>query len=462
MGMRRLIAGAIIVGSLLVGIGTAIVLASGGGADDVPVSTTDHTRTAEEEATGAGAATACGVSADDWYCASSPVSRGQMAAFLTRTLDLSDVGTVDRFVDDAGSIFEPAINKVAAAGIAEGCNPPSNDSFCPGSVVTRGELADVLARAYSLPDPGGNRFVDDDASPFQGAIDALVATGIADACNPPANDRFCPNDLVRHDEMALLVAKAEGLPAIIVLEPEAEFPEPSWQERVDVLISVFENSTTEIQYGYVEELGDGRGITAGRAGFTSGTGDLLRVVRDYVAARPATALSAYLPRLEELARTRSEATTGLEGFAEGWVAAAEDPLLRDIQDRVTRELYFDPSQAIADEIGAEFPLTRGALYGAGIQHGIGDDPDGLPALVSETNASMGGTPADGVDEREWLETFLWTRRWHLENASDPATREAWRASVVRVDTWLDLLARDLVSLDRSFVVVVYGGEYAIS
>ena len=244
--------------------------------------------------------------------------------------------------------------------------------------------------------------------------------------------------------------------------PPAPAPgEEAWLGRAEALLSVFENATTEIQYGYAEALGDGRGITAGRAGFTSGTGDLVIVVRDYVAARPETPLAAYLPRLEELARNWSGSTAGLEGFIEDWAAAAEDPVMREIQDRVARELYFYPSQAIADQIGAGFPLTRAALFGTGIQHGIGDDPDGLPALVAETNGSMGGTPGSGVDERAWLESFLWIRRAHLEWAHDPATREAWQQTTDRVDVWLDLLSRDLLYLDRPFSIWVYGGEYWI-
>ncbi len=43
------------------------------------------------------------------------------------------------------------------------------------------------------------------------------------------------------------------------------------QKRViaDQLVSVFENDTPIIQYGYAKKMHDGRGITAGRAGFTS-------------------------------------------------------------------------------------------------------------------------------------------------------------------------------------------------
>ena len=45
---------------------------------------------------------------------------------------------------------------------------------------------------------------------------------------------------------------------------------------IDSITSCFENSTKTIQYGYVEALNDGRGYTAGKAGFTTGTGDLGR------------------------------------------------------------------------------------------------------------------------------------------------------------------------------------------
>jgi hypothetical protein len=69
-----------------------------------------------------------------------------MAAFLVRALGLAAPGDVD-FVDDDGSIFEADIEKLAAAGITRGCNPPVNDMFCPSDPVTRGQMAAFLRRA---------------------------------------------------------------------------------------------------------------------------------------------------------------------------------------------------------------------------------------------------------------------------------------------------------------------------
>ena len=78
------------------------------------------------------------------------------------------------------------------------------------------------------------------------------------------------------------------------------------QQRIvaDQIISVFENNTPVIQYGYAKNLNDGRGITAGRAGFTSATGDMLAVIERYSAKVPVNYLAAYLPALRELSANR--------------------------------------------------------------------------------------------------------------------------------------------------------------
>lgn len=52
-----------------------------------------------------------------------------------------------RFVDDDGNPHEPSIEAIAARGITVGCNPPTNDRYCPSGLVTRGEMAAFLIRA---------------------------------------------------------------------------------------------------------------------------------------------------------------------------------------------------------------------------------------------------------------------------------------------------------------------------
>lgn len=88
---------------------------------------------------------------DRSYCPQQWVTRGQMAAFLHRALGnvLTPVGTPGTFLDVADSPFASDIAWLSAAGITRGCNPPVNDRFCPDSAVTRGQMAAFLHRALN-------------------------------------------------------------------------------------------------------------------------------------------------------------------------------------------------------------------------------------------------------------------------------------------------------------------------
>jgi hypothetical protein len=50
------------------------------------------------------------------------------------------------FVDDDTSVFEADIEWLAGAGVTRGCNPPTNDRFCPNDEVTRGQMAAFMRR----------------------------------------------------------------------------------------------------------------------------------------------------------------------------------------------------------------------------------------------------------------------------------------------------------------------------
>jgi hypothetical protein len=50
------------------------------------------------------------------------------------------------FVDDDDSVFEADINWLSTSGVTAGCNPPTNDRFCPDDAVTRGQMAAFMRR----------------------------------------------------------------------------------------------------------------------------------------------------------------------------------------------------------------------------------------------------------------------------------------------------------------------------
>lgn len=158
----------------------------------------------------AGIAKGCDPPTNTRFCPDDRVTRGQMAAFLQRGLGLR-TASGDPFRDDDGSTFEPAIEALAAAGVTRGCNPPRNDRYCPDGFVTRGEMAAFLQRALDLPTPRADRFRDDDTSAFEPAIEALAAADVTKGCNPPRNDRFCPDAHVTRGQMAAFLQRALGL-----------------------------------------------------------------------------------------------------------------------------------------------------------------------------------------------------------------------------------------------------------
>jgi chitosanase len=215
--------------------------------------------------------------------------------------------------------------------------------------------------------------------------------------------------------------------------------DPQRKHVAEAIISSFENSTTELPYAAAEQLGDGRGITAGRAGFTSGTHDLLLVVRRYEqGAGGSTPLTKYVRPLTRIDSAVAEggdgdSTKGLDGFEEAWAQTSRtDPRLNQAQDAVYDDLYFRPATDRARAIGVTTALGQLALLDTGIQHGIGTGPDDLPALITETGAPAGDDPA-------WLRRFLEVRRRHLEHPAYEETTDVWRESLPRVDTLESLI-----------------------
>ncbi len=140
---------------------------------------------------------------DIQFCPEQVVSRGQMAAFLGRALGLPAAGG-DTFSDDNDSVFESDIERFAAAGITRGC---STTRFCPDDPVTHGQMAAFLARAYDLPEADRDYFADDSGSIFEDAINRLAASGITSGCT---SSSFCANDEVTRGQMAAFLRRAES------------------------------------------------------------------------------------------------------------------------------------------------------------------------------------------------------------------------------------------------------------
>jgi chitosanase len=234
---------------------------------------------------------------------------------------------------------------------------------------------------------------------------------------------------------------------------------PALKSCIEEMISVFENGSTSFNYDEIEDLNDGRGYTAGRAGFTTKEGDLLQVVEAYDLARPNNALSGFIPILRKVGGTRS--TEGLEGLPAAWEqAASDDPLFRQAQDQVSEELYYGPAMKRADGLNLQSPLAKFALYDAVIQHGIGEESDSLDGIIRAATRAAG--PPSEAGEKNWLMAFLTARKKVLLNARDPETRTTWKESVGRVNEQLRLLNEGNLQLSPPLILNPNGTAFTVN
>lgn len=105
--------------------------------------TDDETSQHEGDINRLAAAGITGGCAASRFCPRNDVSRAQMASFLVRAFDLAPTNT-DFFTDDEGNLHENQINALAASGITGGC---ATKRYCPSSPVSRGQMAAFLERA---------------------------------------------------------------------------------------------------------------------------------------------------------------------------------------------------------------------------------------------------------------------------------------------------------------------------
>lgn len=167
----------------------------------------------------------CNPPRNDRFCPDRSLTRGEMATIMVRKFGLTagdDAGV--SFTDTATSVHRSNIAIFAAEGITRGCNPPTNDRFCPNRVVTRGEFATFLVRVLGLEGSDTGGFTDTAGSVHRFNIGLIAREGITRGCNPPANTRFCPNRGLSRGEVATLLSRVGPSTPPPVFEPRPSSP----------------------------------------------------------------------------------------------------------------------------------------------------------------------------------------------------------------------------------------------
>ncbi|MGW6011220.1 chitosanase [Streptomyces sp. NPDC055210] len=226
---------------------------------------------------------------------------------------------------------------------------------------------------------------------------------------------------------------------------------PGKKELAQRIVSSAENSSLDwrAQYGYIEDIDDGRGYTAGIIGFTTGTHDLLVLVERYTKAHPGNALARYLPALRKVDGSESHAGLG-DGFVAAWKAEAAKAAFQRAQDSERDRVYFDPAVRLAKRDGLGV-LGQFIYYDAMVMHGPGNP--GFYGIRKQAMAEA-DTPAEGGKEVSYLDIFLDMRKKTMEDEG--------RRDTSRVDTAQRRFLYDgNLDLDTPLKWKVYGQPYEV-
>ncbi|MGW3360354.1 chitosanase [Streptomyces bungoensis] len=230
--------------------------------------------------------------------------------------------------------------------------------------------------------------------------------------------------------------------------------DPAKKEIAMRLVSSAENSSLDwkAQYKYIEDIGDGRGYTAGIIGFCSGTGDMLDLVQLYADRKPGNVLAPYLPALRDVDGTDSH--QGLDpNFPKDWRKAAQDTVFQQCQNDERDRVYFDPAVSRGKTDGLR-ALGQFCYYDAIVMHGDGGDPTSFSSIRKRALRSA-RPPAQGGDETAYLNAFLDARVWAMK-------QEEAHSDTSRVDTEQRVfLRKGNLDLNTPLDWKVYGDPYHI-
>lgn len=339
----------------------------------------------------AGITLGCNPPINDRFCPRDPVTRGQMAAFLVRALTLADGVGANLFSDDDVSVFEDDIDRLATAGITLGCNPPENDLFCPNDVVTRGQMAAFLVRAFEYAPAGGSGFEDTSGSVFEADIAALAAEGVTRGCNPPANTRFCPDAAVTREQMATFLTRAVGLEPIEPAPHDPGWyatPTPTGLVRVIAVPTAgtptFADALAAAQPGDIIELASGTHVNPGGnlVLASSGTSSHWIAIRGAAGGRPVLDLDGGGELRISASNVVLENLEIVDGSGNNLHIAPEDETIANI---VVRDVMIHD---LRDGPGAAIKINRNNERAAGVSHVYVEESD-----LSEARANA---VVDGV------------------------------------------------------------------
>ena len=305
---------------------------------------------------------------DGRYLPAARVSREQMASFIVRLVQKSG-GTLpnaaaDAFTDDNGSIHQPAINRLAAAGILDG---KGGGLYDPTGAVTRGQMASFIVQAYEYRSATtmaskADHFADDNGTTHEGNINKGAEVGITSGF---ADGTYGDGRFVTRDQMASFLARILDL---LVTSGLASTRTAGYSVKV---IYVLPNDGVDRQLGTNGAID--RSVVAAQRWFEAQTGGSHFSIDPGVTTFRLSESNADLASSGPFVRDRLETSLEAAGF--------DDP-------RKIYAVYYDGTSTVACG-GAAWPPT---LVGNVTALYLRGEPPGSPPCADTALASSEDAP----------------------------------------------------------------------
>jgi chitosanase len=206
------------------------------------------------------------------------------------------------------------------------------------------------------------------------------------------------------------------------------------------LTSIFENSNMEFQWGYCENINDGRGYTCGISGFCSGTGDLVEVFAEYCWLRPDDKKAKDIYKILE--RTNNDDTSKLSELPKFFTDNKDNDQFKSAQVVITNKLYVQGCNRICTTFMIRTALGVGQIFDACTNHG-------------ESGAKEIALRVGNLPEQEWITNFLTERKKIL------AADKTWKEAIDRINVYQKLQKEENYDLKSPIKVKCYGDNFIL-
>jgi chitosanase len=211
------------------------------------------------------------------------------------------------------------------------------------------------------------------------------------------------------------------------------------KKTIKAIVNIFETSKVLGNYGQVTLLkGDTGHLTYGRSQTTLGSGNLHKLIEQYVntpGAAHADDLRPYLQRLEE----RDISLDHDENLKTVLREAGDDPVMQTVQDEFFDVRYWKPCLESAAGISLADPLCIAVVYDSHI-HGSWE-------RMRDRTHERHGRPHE-IGERAWAQRYVDERHNWLGTHSNTLLHK----TTYRMDSFRDLMAAEQWELGLPLVV----------